>query len=139
MTHGKGKKKKWKSKPKPPPTNKAGLLAVALVLFPIGLGYIVPNNDTVPVVVLGWACWLSAFAICVHLFWNRFRWVWWQKFLTIFLTAGAVAAFAYKTVPDRLRPSYVLVSPLVWFEQGAWYFGFTHRGPKTCFPDYTSK
>jgi hypothetical protein len=135
MTHGKGKKKKkWKPRPvKQPPRHRAWLWALVIFLTPIGLGYIFPNADNVSVVVFGWTCSLAAFAALVYLFWTASKWAWWQRLVAALLAASAVAAFAYKTIPDRLRPSFVLVSPLVWYTQGAWYFGFTHRGPKTCF------
>jgi hypothetical protein len=132
MSHGKKKKGKSKSVQKAKSSN-GWLWAVVVFFAPIGLSYVFPNSDTFTVIIFGWACSLVAFGALIHLFWTGLKWSWWQKTLTILLATSAVAGFAYKTIPERLRPSYVLVSPLVWFEQGAWYFGFTHRGPKTCF------
>jgi hypothetical protein len=134
MTHGKGKKKNWKSKlVKQSPTSKKWLWAAVAFFAPIGLSYVFPNGDTVSVVAFGWAFSLSALVALVYLFWTEVRWSRWQKAPVVLLAASAVTAFAYKTIPDRLQESYVLVSPLVWFEDGRWYFGFPHRGPKTCF------
>ena len=96
---------------------------VIVPLF-LGLGaqFVIPFESTLGV-WFGWICFAVAFGFSVHLLWKHIAWPWTVKALLACIIAAAFLWFAHRTIEERLRPSFIFVTPAFWIPGDTWSFG----------------
>jgi hypothetical protein len=103
--------------------------------FLVGLGfrYVAPNADSPAAVYFGWFVWAISLALFAAGFWHKFKWRIWVKAGAICLSAILFLWAARWNISERLKPSYVFISPSGFLEGDRWMFLPHHRGSKSSF------
>jgi len=105
-----------------------------IVPFFLGLGaqFSIPFESTFGV-WFGWICYAVALAFSVHLLWKHIAWPWTIKVPLTCIIAATFLWVAYRTIEERLRPTFIFVTPTFWIPGDTWDFVINHRGPKTSY------
>jgi hypothetical protein len=105
------------------------------VLFPISIGFsiVVPNADSPAVVYCGWFLWGLTVALFLVGVWQQLKSPRWAKLLLVLASASVFLWAAHRSIIERLKPSFVYISPGVIFNGDTWDFIANHRGSRTSF------
>jgi len=103
------------------------------LLISFGLAILIINNDSPRVLVLAWMSVGGAVVWAIVKLLQRLRWVWWKKTIPAGITLVFIAYFGYQNIRERLRPSFVFVTPGVLLNEDTWDFIVNHRGSKTSY------
>jgi hypothetical protein len=133
-------KKKTKSKPVPSgsvSTNRSlhkadWLQPILFLVLGLGFQYVILVESTFGV-YFGWGCSAIALGFFLYLMWKQISW---PRSVKVPLACVITVVFlwsAYHIIKERLRPSFVFVTPVSMIPEDTWYFGINHRGPKTSY------
>ena len=105
------------------------------VLFFIALGFpiVVPNADSPTVVYVGWFLWGLPVTLFLVGLWQQVKTPRWAKILLMLMGACIFLWIAHRNISQRLRPSFVYISPGVLLNGDTWDFIANHRGSKSSF------
>jgi hypothetical protein len=118
-------------KPAEPKTDWFGIVVPLLISF--GLAIVIVNNEARAVIIGAWFCIAIALSWIAHKLWQGLRWAVWKKYASVILLAAVFIFLAHANIRERLRPSFVFVSPGVLLNNDTWYMIENHRGPKTSY------
>jgi hypothetical protein len=107
----------------------------SFVLFIISLGFriIFPDTDSLPLIFFVWGLWGLTLALILVAGWRRIAWKIWFKAVLVALAAALFVWTAYANIEERVRPSFVFVSPGPLFNNDTWDLISNHRGSKTSY------
>jgi len=103
------------------------------LLIGFGLTVLVANNDAQTVVIAAWAGIFLSAAWLAHKLWTHVSFASWKKSIAALVAASLLSWFAYSSIQERLRPSYVFLNPGPWLLDGRWDLVVNHRGSKTSY------
>jgi hypothetical protein len=105
------------------------------VLFFIALGFpiVVPNGDSPTVVYFGWFLWGLPVTLFLLGLCQQLKTTQWVKIVLMLTGACIFLWLAHRNIIERLRPSFVYISPSVLLNGDTWDFIANHRGSKSSF------
>src|SRR6267154_2215889 len=106
-----------------------GIVFPLLISFALAVPII--NNESPTVLIFAWLGVGVAFAWSLVKLLDRFSWALWKKTIPIGVAMAIVFCAAYWNITERLRPSFVFVTPGPLFNGDTWDFIVNHRGSKT--------
>jgi hypothetical protein len=85
------------------------------------------------VVYCGWFLWGLTVALFLVGVWQQLKSPRWAKLLLVLASASVFLWAAHRSIIERLKPSFVYISPGVIFNGDTWDFIANHRGSRTSF------